>query len=118
MKRNIGDSVTSLSLPAIDGKQFDIEEIKGKRYLLAFFRFASCPFCNMRMHELVKRLDEFGENFTIVAIFDSSLENLQRHTEKHQAPFAILADKENIYLNGESGTAKLLNLSIKSFNPI
>ena len=97
MKRKANDSVTDLSLPAIDGKQFDINELRGKRYLLSFFRFASCPFCNLRVHELVTRFDEFGDNFTAVAIFDSSLENLQRHAGKHQAPFPILADKENVY---------------------
>ena len=97
MKRKADDSVTSLSLPAIDGRQFDINELKGKRYLLSFFRFASCPFCNLRVHEMVTRFDEFGDNFTVVAVFDSPLENLQRHAGKHQAPFPILADKENIY---------------------
>jgi len=49
------------------------------------------------VHELTHRFDELGNNFTIVAIFDSSLENLQRHAEKHQAPFPILADESNIY---------------------
>lgn len=97
MKRKINDSITGLSLPAIDGRQFDISEVKGKRFLLAFFRFASCPFCNMRVHELVTRFDEFGDDFSIIAVFDSSLDNLQRHAGKHQAPFPILADEDNIY---------------------
>ncbi len=45
----------------------------------------------------MKRFEEFGEGFTIVAIFDSSLENLQKHAEKHHAPFPILADEKNIF---------------------
>lgn len=97
MKRKTNDSISGLNLPAIDGTQFDIGEMKGKRFLLAFFRFASCPFCNMRVHELVTRFNEFGDDFTIIAIFDSSLENLQRHADKHRAPFPILADEENTY---------------------
>lgn len=97
MKRKTNDSISGLNLPAIDGTQFDIGEMKGKRFLLAFFRFASCPFCNMRVHELVTRFNEFGNDFTIITIFDSSLENLQRHADKHRAPFPILADEENTY---------------------
>ena len=65
--------------------------------MLSFFRFASCPFCNLRVHELVKRFDEFGDNFTIVAVFDSPLDNLIRHSKGHKAPFPILADESNQY---------------------
>ncbi len=97
MRRQQGDRVTSLSLPSIDGSQFDLGSLSNKRYMLSFFRFASCPFCNLRVHELVSRFDELGNNFTIVAVFDSSIENLQRHTDKHKAPFPILADQNNTY---------------------
>ena len=65
--------------------------------MLSFFRFAACPFCNLRIPDLVSRYDELGDNFSIVALFDSSLANLQRHAERHHAPFPILADERNIY---------------------
>jgi len=91
------DSILPITLPAIDGSTFDLGSMAGKRYLLCFYRFAACPFCNLRVHELVKRFDEFGEDFGIVAIFDSPLENLQRHAEGHHAPFPILADETNHY---------------------
>lgn len=97
MRRTPGEKVTNIILPALDGGMFKLDSIKGRRFMLSFLRFASCPFCNLRMHELAKRFNEFGEGFTIVAIFDSSLENLQKHAEKHQAPFPILADEKNIF---------------------
>jgi len=97
MKRKSGDTITNLSLPAIDGTTFNLDKLKGRRYMLSFFRFASCPFCNLRIHELVTRFDEFGKSFTIVAIFDSPLDNLQRYAKKHHAPFPILSDKKNKY---------------------
>ncbi len=74
-----------------------MDDLNGKRYMISFFRFASCPFCNLRVHELVTRFHEFGEGFTIVLIFDSPLDNLQRHADKHKAPFPILADETNKY---------------------
>ncbi len=97
MKRKPNDLVTPLNLPSIDGTTFNLDGLKGKRYLLSFFRFASCPFCNLRIHELVARFEELSDNFTIVAIFDSPLDNLQRHAKKHHAPFPILADENNKY---------------------
>ncbi len=91
-RKQPGDRVSPLRLQSLDGSWFDLDSLEGKPYLLAFHRFASCPFCNLRVHELVNRYHELGGNFTVVAIFDSSLKNLQQHADKHQAPFPILAD--------------------------
>ncbi len=93
MKYQAGDRATSLNLPAIDGSDFDTSSLAGRPYMLSFFRFSSCPFCNMRVHQLVKRFNEFSNDFTIVAVFDSPLANLQEHATGHHAPFAILADE-------------------------
>lgn len=97
MRRQPGDRVTALNLPAIDGSEFALETLQGKPYLLSFFRFASCPFCNLRLHELVTRYGELDNGFSVVAIFDSPLENLKRHAEGHRPPFPVLADEHNVY---------------------
>jgi len=97
MIREPGDEVVHITLPGLDGSPFDLDSLKGRPFMLSFFRFASCPFCNLRMHELVTRFDELPNNFTIVAIFDSPLDNLQRHAARHHAPFPILADADTRY---------------------
>ncbi|MCF6289281.1 MAG: AhpC/TSA family protein [Proteobacteria bacterium] len=84
-----------IKLPSIDGSIVDSNSFSGRPYMLSFYRFASCPFCNLRINELVTRYNELDKNFAIIAIFDSTLENLQQHTLKHQSPFPILADEEN-----------------------
>lgn len=89
--------IKNITLPAIDGSTFDLQSINGKPFMLSFFRFASCPFCNMRLHELVTRFDELADDFTIIAIFDSPIDNLKRHATDHHAPFPILADEDNRY---------------------
>ena len=97
MKRTVGETISHIKLPDIDGSTFNTESLNGKLFMLSFFRFASCPFCNLRVHQLVQQRDEFGDDFNMVVIFDSPLENLVRHTEKHKAPFPILADGGNKY---------------------
>jgi peroxiredoxin len=97
LRRTPGEKVSNIILPAIDGSMFELDGLRGKRFMLSFLRFASCPFCNLRVHQLVTQFKEFGEDFTIVTIFDSSLESLQKYTSKHEAPFPILADEKNIY---------------------
>ena len=97
MRLTSGEKAKHIKLPAIDGSTFETESVKGKPFMLSFLRFASCPFCNLRVNELVRRFDEFGNDFTIIAVFDSPLDNLTRHAEGHKAPFPILADENNKY---------------------
>ena len=97
MKLSQGDNVKKIELPSIDSTIFNSQVLKDRPFMLSFFRFASCPFCNLRVNQLVKQYDKFGEDFTIVAIFDSPLDNLIKHSRGHNAPFPILADEQNIY---------------------
>lgn len=97
MKIKVGDKLDSIILPSIDGGEFNTSSIENKKLLITFYRFASCPMCNLRLNNIVKNYDQFGENFTMVAIFNSPVENLKRFTKKHQAPFPILADKDYHY---------------------
>jgi peroxiredoxin Q/BCP len=95
MRLSTGTPATPITLPAIDGTTFETASLIGKPYMLSFFRFASCPFCNLRLHELTSRFNEFGNDFTIVAIFNSPLDNLIQHAHGHHSPFSILADESN-----------------------
>jgi len=78
----------------MDGEPFDSSTLSGRRCLISFYRFASCPFCNLRVHQMVSRHGELKGRLEVVAIFDSSADNLRRHAEKHHAPFPILADPD------------------------
>lgn len=92
MRLKPGDKAKEIELPAIDGSMFNMNLIEDKPFMLTFYRFASCPFCNLRVNEMIKRFDEFGDDFTMIAIFDSSIDTLIRHSDNQQAPFHILAD--------------------------
>lgn len=96
-RRSIGEKIDDILAPSLNGEEFSLNQIAGKRFMLSFFRFAACPFCNLRLHELVEHFAEFGDGFTIVAIFDASPANLRRHARRHGAPFPILGDAQNIY---------------------
>jgi len=97
MRLTPGAPARHIRLPAVDGSTFDTASLKGKPFMLSFFRFASCPFCNLRLREFVSRYDELGYDFSVVAVFDSALGNLMRHVQRHRAPFPILADADNAY---------------------
>jgi peroxiredoxin len=92
MRLRSGTTAPSFRLPAIDGTAFDVASLSGRPFLLSFFRFATCPFCNLRMHELVTRVPTLGGALEAVAVFDSPLDHLKKHAGRHRAPFPVLAD--------------------------
>lgn len=93
-KKRVGEKATPILLPAIDGSVFDTGSLDGRPHMLSFFRFASCPFCNLRVGELTRRAAELGPQFGVVAVFESSLDELARQVKDHNAPFPILADEK------------------------
>lgn len=118
MRRQPGEVVGTLRLPALDGSAFELDQLHGRRFMLSFFRFAACPFCNLRIRELSERFDDFGAGFTVVAVFDSPLENLRRYADRHQAPFPILADEDNVYYRAfaiERSLAGMLKAAVLRF---
>lgn len=88
-----GDSLPPFSLPALDGSMWSSDALQGRKTLIVFFRFASCPFCNLRLHKLIQLKPQLPADFNIVAVFDSSLADLLPYAAKHEAPFPILADE-------------------------
>ena len=93
------DQIENIVLPSINGENFDTSKLKGKKYLLTFYRFASCPMCNLRINEMSNRYDELDDNFAVVGIFHSEVSNLKRFMKRHDSPFIILADKDLEYFS-------------------
>ncbi|MAY04806.1 MAG: hypothetical protein CMB25_04290 [Euryarchaeota archaeon] len=100
-----GDASPQFSLPAIDGSTFNMSDMQGKRVILTFFRFSSCPLCNMRIRSIIQRWDEFSNDAVMVAVFDAKIGELQKRMKKHNAPFIIVADETYEEFN-KSGVKK------------
>jgi thioredoxin-dependent peroxiredoxin len=70
-----------------------IEHFRGSYLLLSFYRYASCPLCNMRVHELSQNIERFNSlNLKLLAIFQSPKDSMARYVGRQEAPFPIIAD--------------------------
>ena len=92
MKINVGDQAPEFILPAIDGTEFDMSSTRGKRVIFTFFRFSTCPFCNIRINRIIKRWDEFSDDVQMIGVFDAEIEELKKKMKKHNPPFTVVAD--------------------------
>ncbi|MBI4209488.1 MAG: AhpC/TSA family protein [Deltaproteobacteria bacterium] len=74
-------------------------QFKNKKIWLAFFRYAACPLCNLRIHEMIQRYDELKKKgVQILAVFQSSPESIAEYVGKQSPPFPLIADpKERLY---------------------
>ena len=76
MKIKKGDLINELSLPSINGSVFDLENIKGKKALISFYRYSSCPFCHLRINETINNKDNFGDNFGMQSLLKGLIDGL------------------------------------------
>ena len=69
----------------------DLNDYKGKKILLSFFRGASCVFCNIRVNQLITKYPDFKKKgIEIIAIFISSKDEISKYAGKQKAPFIVI----------------------------
>jgi peroxiredoxin Q/BCP len=76
-----------------DGKSISLGGFRGAKLWLAFYRFATCPMCNYRIHELSARFDDFERaGIRLVAVMQSPAERIAQFAEKRKPKFPVIAD--------------------------
>jgi peroxiredoxin len=62
---------------------------------IAFFRFAACPFCALRVREVIERMDDIDASpAQFVGVFPSSKENIRKYIMKFAPRFRVVSDPE------------------------
>ena len=96
---SVGDRAPVFSATTWLGDAIDLESYLGRKVWLAFFRFASCPLANLRIHEIGKRRDLSADGVQIVAVFPSPRERIAAHVGKQNLPFPLVSDPhERLYM--------------------
>lgn len=65
---------------------------KGRITLITFFRFAACPFCNLRVRELKNWQDQVSGNVAIVGVFGSPEDKVREVISIHNPGFPLVSD--------------------------
>lgn len=95
MRLQIGQAAPNFSLPDTHGQTICLDDYRGRFLLLSFYRYASCPFCNLRVHALIQRQAEFEtSDLALIAVFQSPRARIQQHVGTQRPPFPILADPD------------------------
>lgn len=94
MRLNNQETAPSFTLTDLNHQDFDLNHQRDKPLLLAFFRYASCPLCNLRVYELIQNYESLSQTLDIVAVFQSDQEKIKQYVGTQNVPFRILPDPE------------------------
>lgn len=93
MKLSPGDAAPGFRLEDLHGNPVSLEQFRGRKLLLSFYRYASCPFCNLRVHRLSQQAPAWqARGLDLAAVFQSPRESILEHAGREPRPFAILPD--------------------------
>lgn len=90
-----GTPAPELETVDLEGKPFSLASHRGTHVLLTFYRFAGCPFCNLRIREVRARFDALGRSgVQAAAVFHSGPESMRRYLGQEHFPFPLIPDPE------------------------
>ena len=78
-----------------DGRAFELKSMRGKKIWLAFFRYASCPLCNLRVHEMIQKHETLKKlGVEVVTVFQSPKESIAEYVGTQKPPFPLISDPD------------------------
>lgn len=97
MRLKVGMKAPNFSLKSIDGQMITLDSMKGKKFMLSFYRYASCPFCNLRISFLMGLHEELKLDKQMIGVFQSTESDMQSYVSNQKPQFPICSDYEREY---------------------
>lgn len=93
----VGDKFPSFRLSDATGKEVSSDDLLAKGPLLiTFYRGEWCPYCNIALQHLQRRLDEYkARGVTLVALTPELPDYSLTTAEKNEIEFPVLTDRNN-----------------------
>jgi peroxiredoxin len=93
----VGDAFPVFSLPNANGEMVSsVKVLKNGKMIIAFYRGAWCPYCNLELAALQNVLPQIkSKNATLIAISPQSPDNSLSTIEKNKLEFEVLTDFNN-----------------------
>ena len=92
MRLKIGSLAPDFAAESIGGRWVSLEQLRGRPVLLKFYRFATCPICNLHMHRFIqdhRMVRDAG--LTTVVLYHSPADKLAE-AQDYATPFDLVPD--------------------------
>ncbi|WP_442481864.1 peroxiredoxin-like family protein [Aeoliella sp. SH292] len=93
----VDDKAPDATLESWDGKKVTLSDLwKEKPLVLVWYRGGWCPYCNLQLRAMQKKLEALGgAGGQLVAISPELPENAKKTAEQNKLSFPVLWDKES-----------------------
>ena len=94
MRLQAGNKAPDFSEETLKGDRITLEALRGKTVLLKFFRYASCPICNLLVREYQDQADVLTQaGITTILVFHSPRSALEKKL-KTDVSFEVITDPD------------------------
>lgn len=119
-KLELNSRAPSFCLDDVFDRSIDLKAYRGRKVMVAFFRHAGCPFCNLRVHNLLKVHEELkAQGLDMIFFFESKRDIMLRSMfHKEISPIPLIADPNKVIYDTyglESSGRKVMVGHITSF---
>lgn len=95
MRLTVGTAAPDFTATVYRRDPLTLSSLRGSKVWLAFFRYAGCPLCMLRVHQIIQRYDQWNsKGLQIVAVFQAPVEDVESNLGEQNAPFPIVCDPE------------------------
>ncbi len=110
-----GAEAPDFEVETVTGERVQLSALRGKPVWLGFSRWASCPMCNYRIHQMIGEWPRRYEQRELrhLNFSPSPPEKLQAYVLKQSPPFDLVSDVPQVHYKTyglESSVAKGMNL--------
>ena len=118
MKLKKGDLAPNFTVKDIHKQEFQLKDFKGQKVHLTFYKTASCPFCNLRVNQIINQMDYFNKhNVKVLGFFASDRDEIMSYVGKQKPPFSIIPDPMKVNYQKYGSQSTYLGM-LKSFTRI
>ncbi|MFC2105949.1 peroxiredoxin-like family protein [Candidatus Bipolaricaulota bacterium] len=104
-----GDLAPPFEATALDARHVALDDCRGRKLLLSFFRYGACPLCNLRMSFLIDAFPRWQvRGLDVVAVFESPAERLLETVARQPIPFPVIPDPDRTLYQEYGMTASWL----------
>lgn len=91
----VGDQAPYFEMIDARGDLIHLNQYKGRKVLVAFFRYAGCPVCNFRLNDLIENYESIqSKGYSIIAVYESDNIVLKEYLSVTAVPFPVIGDPQ------------------------
>lgn len=95
MRLQPGQPAPAFTVSDFNGRAISLTDLRGKKVMLSFYRYASCPFCNLRVHQLRQNAAAWEtRGLLMLAVFQSPAASIRDYAIGETVEFPIIPDPD------------------------